>query len=123
VTQNGGFGYTDAQIPVHPGYAAEWATLNYTMFRLGPGTFFTVRNEVFDDMDGNRTGYATLYSEHSLGLTWWPCKLVTVRPEIRFDHSYGTHGQPGDAVNEARPFDNGTRQSQFVAQCDVVVHF
>jgi hypothetical protein len=122
-SQNGGFGYTDAQIPVHPGYAAEWATLNYTMFRLGSSTFLTVRNEVFDDMDGNRTGYATLYSEHSIGLTWWPCKLITIRPEIRFDHSYGTHGQPGDAVNEARPFDNGTRQSQFVAQFDMVFHF
>jgi len=123
LSQNGGFGYSDGEIPVHPGYAAEWATLNYTMFRLGPSTFFTIRNEMFNDMDGNRTGYATLYSEHSIGLTWWPCKLITVRPELRYDRSYGTHGSPTDLVDEARPFDNGTRRQQFTAQIDVIYTF
>jgi hypothetical protein len=132
-SQNGGLGYTDGQIPVHPGFAAEWATLNYTMFRLRPNLFFTVRNEAFDDEDGNRTGYATLYSEHSLGLTWWPCSIITVRPELRFDHSYGTHGNSGAnaainpatgaVIDEAKAFDNGTRQSQFTAQFDVIYHF
>ena len=116
-------GYTDAQIPVHPGFAQEWATLNYTMYRISPNLFFTIRNELFDDCDGNRTGYATLYSEHSIGLCWWPCSLITVRPELRFDHSYGTHGTAIDPVNEAKPFDNGTRSSQFTAQFDVIYHF
>jgi hypothetical protein len=85
--------------------------------------FFTVRNELFDDNDGQRTGYASLYSEHSIGITWWPSKLITVRPELRFDHAYGTHGISIDPVNEARPFDNGTRSSQFTAQFDIIYHF
>jgi hypothetical protein len=122
-SQLGGMGYTDAQYPVHPGYADEWATLNYTMFRLGPSTFLTVRNEAFDDNDGNRTGYATLYSEHSVGITWWPSKLITIRPELRFDHSYGTHGTANDPTDEAKPFDNGTRRNQYTAQFDVIYHF
>jgi hypothetical protein len=122
-SQLGGMGYTDAQYPVHPGYADEWATLNYTMFRLGPATFLTVRNEAFDDNDGNRTGYASLYSEHSVGITWWPSKLITIRPELRFDHAYGTHGTSNDPVDEAKPFDNGTRRNQFTAQFDVIYHF
>ena len=116
-------GYSDGQIPVHPGYADEWATLNYTMFRLGPSTYSTVRNEVFDDNDGNRTAYACLYSEHSIGITWWPDKLITVRPELRFDHAYGTHGTSIDPVDEAKPFDNGTRKNQFTAQFDVIYRF
>jgi len=123
LSQNGGFGYTDAQIPVHPGYAGEWASVNYTMFRLAPSLFFTVRNEIFDDNDGNRTGYATLYSEHSIGLTWWPSKLITFRPELRYDRTYGTHGSPTDLVDEAKPFDNGTRRQQVAAQFDVIYHF
>jgi hypothetical protein len=123
LSQNGGFGYTDAAIPVHPGWAAEWATLNYTMYRIWPNLFVTVRNELFNDMDGQRTGYATLYSEHSIGLTWWPCSIITFRPELRFDHSYGTHGSPEDPVQESKPFDNGTRSSQFTAQFDVIYHF
>lgn len=123
LSQLGGMGYTDAQYPVHPGYADEWATLNYTMFRLGPSTFLTIRNEAFDDNDGNRTGYACLYSEHSIGLTWWPSKLITIRPELRWDHAYGTHGTSIDPTDEAKPFNNGTRRNQYTAQFDVILHF
>jgi hypothetical protein len=123
LSQNGGFGFSDGEIPVHPGYAAEYATLNYTMFRIAPNAFFTIRNELFNDLDGERTGYATLYTEHSLGLTWWPCKLITFRPEIRYDHSWGTHGSSSDIVDEAKPFDNGTRRQQFTAQFDVIYTF
>jgi hypothetical protein len=119
----GAFGYSDGEIPVHPGYAAEYATLNYVMVRLGPNTFFTVRNELFNDLDGERTAYATLYTEHSIGLTWWPCKLLTIRPELRYDHSWGTHGSATDIVDEAKPFDNGTRRQQFTAQFDVIYTF
>lgn len=123
LSQNGGLGYTDGQIPVHAGYAAEWATLNYTMYRLGPNTFFTIRNELFDDNDGNRTGYATLYSEHSIGLTWWPSSLITFRPELRYERTYGTHGTSDDPVDEAKPYDNGTKRQQMTAQFDVIYHF
>jgi hypothetical protein len=119
----GAFGFSDGLIPVHPGYAAEYATLDYVMYRIGPNSFFTIRNEIFNDLDGERTGYATLYSEHSLGLTWWPCKLITFRPEIRYDRSWGTHGSPTDVREEAMPFDNGTRRQQFTAQFDVIYAF
>jgi Putative beta-barrel porin-2, OmpL-like. bbp2 len=122
--------YTDGQIPVHPGYANEWATLNYTMFRLAPNTFFTVRNELFDDCDGQRTGFATLYEEHSVGLTWWPCSIVTVRPELRYERALGCHGRANNLsslspnyVDEMRPYDNGSRQQQITFSCDCIVHF
>jgi hypothetical protein len=135
LSQNGGVGYSDGEIPVHPGYSSEYATLNYVMFRLSPNTFFTVRNEMFNDMDGERTAYATLYTEHSIGITWWPCKLITIRPELRYDHSWGTHSQAnsggnnpinpvtGAIIDEAKPFDNGTRRQQVTAQFDVIYTF
>jgi hypothetical protein len=118
--------YTDGQVPIHPGMSHEWATLNYTMFRLEPNLFFTVRNELFDDCDGQRTGYATLYDEHSIGLTWWPCSIITVRPELRYEHSCGTHGGQGGptpGVDEAKPYDDGTRRQQWTMQMDVIYHF
>jgi hypothetical protein len=135
LSQAGGFGHSDGEIPVHPGYAAEYATLNYTMFRLAPNTFFTVRNEMFNDLDGERTAYATLYTEHAIGLTWWPCKLITVRPELRYDRSWGTHGSSGlnaainpnlagsPIIDEAKPYDNGTRRQQVTAQFDIIYTF
>ena len=105
--------YQNGFFPVNAGYAPEFATLNYTMFRLGAGTFLTFRNEFFNDIDGSRTGYIAKYYETSVGITWWPDKLVTVRPEIRYEHAYGG----------ATPYDNGTRNSQLTLQCDVIIHF
>jgi hypothetical protein len=118
--------YSDAQFPVHPGWSHEWATLNYTMFRMLPNLFFDVRNELFDDCNGQRTGYATLYDEHSAGLTWWPCSIITVRPEVRYERADGCHGKysgltPG--INEMEPYDNGTRRQQLTFSCDCIVHF
>jgi hypothetical protein len=104
--------FQNAFYPVKPGYAPEWATLNYVMYRTGPSTFLTLRNECFDDIVGQRTGINTIYTEHALGLTWWPNKVLTVRPEIRFDHSYAK-----------KAYDNSTRHSQATAQFDVVWHF
>jgi len=104
--------FQSGSFPLEPGYAPEWGILNYTMFRLAPATFLTVRNEFYNDIVGSRTGHATKYSEHSLGITWWSDKLVTLRPEIRFDHSYDTAA-----------FDNGTRRNQFVASVDIIIHY
>lgn len=104
--------YNNAFYPVKPGYAPEWATLDYTMFRLSDNVFLTLRNEYFDDIVGQRTGVATGYSEHAIGLTWWPNKLITIRPELRFDHSY-----------QAAAYDNGTRHNQVTASFDIVYHF
>jgi hypothetical protein len=103
--QNGSF-------PVKAGYASEWGVLNYTMFRIAPAAFLTVRNEFYNDDVGSRTGHATKYSEHSIGITWWPDKIITVRPELRFDHSYDTPA-----------FNNGTRKNQFVFSTDFILHF
>jgi hypothetical protein len=104
--------FQSGSFPVHNGYAPEWGIVNYTMFRLTPASFFTVRNEFYDDKVGSRTGFATKYSEHSVGLTIWPDKLVTLRPELRFDHSYDTAA-----------FDNGTRKNQLTASIDFIIHY
>jgi hypothetical protein len=119
--------YQNGSFPVHPGYAPEWATLNYTMFRTGPSTFLTVRNEIFDDCVGNRTGIGTAYDEHSIGITWWPDKLITIRPEARWDHSIqkAAFDNPA-AIQDAQGNTvawSGGRHNQFTIQADVVFHF
>jgi hypothetical protein len=104
--------FQSGSFPVRSGYAPEWAVVNYTMFRIAPSAFFTVRNEYFKDKVGSRTGFASDYSEHSIGITWWPDKLITIRPELRYDHSYA-----------ARAYDNGTRHNQLVFTTDVIFHY
>ena len=86
--------------------------VNYTMFRIAPSAFFTVRNEYFNDKVGAGLALPHDYSEHSIGITWWPDKLITIRPELRYDHSYAE-----------RAFDNGTRHNQLVFTTDVIFHF
>ncbi len=104
--------FQSGSFPVRDGYASEWAILNYTMFRIAPSAFISVRNEVMNDRVGSRTGFATLYSEHSVGVTWWPNKITTVRPEVRFDHSY-----------DVPAFNNGTRRNQFTFSMDFIIHY
>jgi len=93
-------------------YASEWAVLNYLNYRLAGNTYASFRNEYFDDKDGQRSGFATPYIENTVGLTWWPNSLLTVRPELRYEH----------ALNAA-PYDNGTKSHQRTLAMDVIVHF
>jgi len=104
--------YQNGFFTTRGGYAAELATLDYVMVRLADNTFVSWRNEFFNDMNGSRTGYTSKYYETSIGLTWWPNKLLTIRPELRYDHSF-----------EALAFDNGIRHGQVTAQMDCVFHF
>ena len=93
-------------------YAPEWGIVNYTFFRLARNTFLTVRNEYYNDKKGQRTGFPTYYTEHAIGITYWPNSIVTIRPEIRFDHAYQT-----------KAYNNGTRRSQFMAAIDIIFHY
>ena len=104
--------FQGGSFPVRDGYAPEWAVVNYTMFRISRNAFFTVRNEYMNDKVGSRTGFATQYSEHAIGITWWPDKLITIRPELRFDHSY-----------DVKAYNLGRDDSQFAFITDVIYHF
>ena len=41
--------FQSGSFPVRDGYASEWAILNYTLFRIAPAAFLTVRNEYMND--------------------------------------------------------------------------
>ena len=88
------------------------SAVNYLVYKLSPKDFFTLRNEFFKDANGQRTGYKTLYTEHLIGWTHWIGDVITIRPEIRFDHSY-----------DVKAYDSGTKSSQYVFATDVIIHF
>ncbi|MBV8275990.1 MAG: outer membrane beta-barrel protein [Verrucomicrobia bacterium] len=94
------------------GWAPEWAVVNYTFFRLSKNTYLNIRNEYFDDASGQRTGVKDVYSEHAIGLTWWPNSITTIRPEIRFERAY-----------QRESYDNHTRKNQVSFNCDMIIHF
>jgi hypothetical protein len=90
-------------------FAPEWAMVNYVERQFGKKNYLSIRNEVFDDIKGQRTGYKTTYSEHLVGWGHWIGSTILIRPEISFLRSYD------------RPaFDSGTKQNQAMVAGDLI---
>ncbi|HTS26147.1 MAG TPA: TonB-dependent receptor [Bryobacteraceae bacterium] len=93
-------------------FAPEWATVHYLNRQLGRNNFVGVRNEYFDDIKGQRTGFKTRYSEHGLYWNRWVGSTLVFRPELRFEHAY-----------DAPAYDSGMKKSQLMLAADVIVFF
>jgi hypothetical protein len=92
--------------------APEWAMLNYINKQLSAHDAVSFRSDFLNDKKGQRTGYATKYTENTLMLSHWVGSTVQIRPEIRFDHAW-----------DRRAYDRGTRTNQFTFATDVILHF
>jgi hypothetical protein len=92
--------------------APEWAAVNYVEKELSDKNYLSIRSDFLDDLRGQRTGYKTPYAEETLMWGHWIGSTVLLRPELRFDHSFG----------EAA-YDRGTHHSQFQFATDVIVKF
>ncbi len=93
-------------------FAPEWAIVNYLERQIGKKDYVTIRNEFFDDIRGQRTGYKTPYSEHLLGWGHWIGSTILLRPELRFERAYSYPA-----------YDSGTKKNQFIAAGDVIFFF
>jgi hypothetical protein len=122
----------DGFYPVHPGTIAEGGVCNYTEYRLAPNAFLSIRNEWWDDGGGARSGYASAYDENAIGITYFPNKLIFLRPEVRFEHAFTHNGlasstaafnTTGAPETVHGPFDSGTKQSQITFAIDITYHF
>jgi len=107
-----GFGPPDANNDPTAGSAGEYGIVNYVNVALNPRNMISFRNEWYNDKDGQRTGFATRYTSHTLGLTHWMSQNISVRPEIRYEHSY-----------DVPAYDAGKKSSQTIALVDVIFHF
>jgi hypothetical protein len=95
-----------------PGQAGAYGVVNYLNFELDPNDMLSFRNEYYRDLQGQRTGFATRYSSHTLGLTHWVTQDLELRPEIRYERSYD---QP--------IYDRGRRNYQMTALVDAILHY
>ena len=93
-------------------FAPELAVVNYVEDEFNTHQYLSIRNEFVDDIKGQRTGYATKYSEHLISYGYWIGSTVLFRPELRLEHSY-------DLV----AYDLGTKKTQFVVAGDLTYHF
>jgi hypothetical protein len=100
--------------------AAEQAVVNYVARQFGKRNYLTIRNEFFDDLEGQRTGTKTKYSEHLVGWGHWVGTTVLLRPELRFEHSYNQPAYDSPCLPCGQP---GSKKSQLTFASDVVFFF
>jgi hypothetical protein len=92
--------------------APEYAVVNFLQKQLSPHSFLSFRSDFLDDKKGQRTGYATKYSENTIMFCHWIGSTVQLRPELRFEHAW-----------DQKAYDNGHRQNQFTVASDLIFHF
>ncbi|HEY1380772.1 MAG TPA: outer membrane beta-barrel protein, partial [Gemmataceae bacterium] len=92
------------------GFANWWATGHYLSYVLTPRLTAQSRLELFDDIQGQRTGFAGLYIAPTIGVVFKPIKDILIRPELRYDYN-----------TESRPFEN--KHGVFTATTDLLVRW
>jgi hypothetical protein len=92
--------------------APEYAVDSSLQQQLSAHDFIALRGDFLDDKKGQRTGYATRYSEATFMWAHWFGSTVQLRPEMRFDHAW-----------DRKSYDNGTRVNQFTLATDLIFHF
>jgi len=95
-----------------PGFTQEWAVVNYFNIQATSKDAFSIRNEFFNDINGQRTGTATRYVGHGVSWTHFFKQNVLIRPEMVYQYALD---------NPA--FQQGTKFDQLVAAVDLIVRF
>ncbi|HWY57097.1 MAG TPA: outer membrane beta-barrel protein [Terriglobales bacterium] len=92
--------------------APEYAAVNFLQKELSAHDFLSFRSDFLDDKKGQRTGYATKYSENTIMWCHWIGTTVQLRPELRFERAW-----------DQKAYDNGRRHNQLTAASDLIFHF
>jgi hypothetical protein len=92
--------------------APEYAMVNFLQKELSPHDFLSFRSDFLDDKKGQRTGYATRYSENAVAWSHWIGTTVQIRPELRFERAW-----------DQKAYDSGRRHNQLTVASDLIFHF
>jgi hypothetical protein len=99
--------------------STEWAFVNYLVYQWTPRDFVSLRNGIFNDRNGQRTGFATRYQEIVLGWNHWLGKAITLRPEIRYERAQvDAYDNPCGIANIGCG-----KKNQAMFAMDAIIHF
>jgi hypothetical protein len=93
-------------------YAPDWSSVNYLSPQVGKKDALIFRNEYFDDMRGQRTGFRTGSSEHGISWNHWVGTTLVFRPELRYEVAY-----------DAPAYDSRLKRHQFMFAADMIWFF
>jgi hypothetical protein len=95
------------------------AFLEYLNYRWTDLDNISFRGEFYDDMQGQRTGTKTRYTDFGIGWQHWFSPQVYVRPEFTYYHSYDAPAFNGNANAGVTP----NHHDAFIAAADVIWKF
>ena len=112
-------------------FAREYALVNFVNYEIDPLNGLSLRNEFFQDLNGQRTGIPTLYTTHMISWQHWIGDVVTMRPEVTFGHSYNHKAFDASSASIATgpspSFPNGvalgSKSSVVILAADLILHF
>ncbi len=97
--------------------AQEFSLLGYLNYQFSPLDNLSLRAESFHDLNGQRTGVATVYNNWAIGWQHWFSPTITFRPEIAFYNS----GKDAFGRND---YNTGPTQSHIgIFSADLIIHF
>ena len=97
--------------------AKEFSLLAYLNYQFTPLDNLSLRGESFHDINGQRTGVATVYNNWAVGWQHWFSPTVTFRPEVAFYNS----GKDAFGRNDANQ--NPTQSHLAIFSADLIWHF
>jgi hypothetical protein len=92
--------------------APEYAAVNFLQKEISPHDFVSFRSDFLDDKRGQRTGYATRYSENTIMWCHWIGTTVQLRPEVRFERAW-----------DKKVYDDGLHHNHLTVASDLIFHF
>lgn len=95
-----------------PGSTYTYGAVNYTMFKTSKKSFITLRNEVWRDTQGERSGFPGTYTSHAIGLTYNITEILQFRPEIGYYRNW-SH----------KAFDNGLTKGMLLIGADFTLRY
>jgi hypothetical protein len=76
-------------------FAPEWAIVNYVEHNFWHNSAsINIRNEVVDDIKGQRSGTPAIYEEHMVGFDFWAGSTITFRPDLSYTKCYSKYTTP-----------------------------
>ena len=110
--------------PIIPGINQQLGFVNYFQMLLSTKSFISIRNDMFEDVQGQQTGFKTTYFSHTVGVNHFFTNWMQIRPELRYDWNsdlnlIGKNFQmvlPYDATGIAKPH-------QLMFAMDMIVRF
>ena len=97
-----------------PGASSTEGFVNYFQILFSKKDYLSIRNDLLNDPQANRTGFVTMYTSHTIGFVHHFNDEIRIRPEVRYERAY---------AKDVTPYDNGTRKDQYTAAMDLIVRF